>query len=129
MAGDPMFGGIKQSYLLDNAWQHARKRLMLLEAWLDPGTISHLRAVGVGPGWRCLTVGSGGGSITAWLCQQVGPSGRVVATDIDTRFLEALDYPNLEVRRHDIVTDELEVGAFDLVQVRAVRIHLGELNG
>src|SRR5262249_34886433 len=85
-----------------------------------------LRAVGVGPGWRCLTVGSGGGSITAWLCRQVGPSGCVVATDIDTRFLEALDYPNLEVRRHDIVTDELEEGAVDLVQARAVLIHLAE---
>jgi len=28
-------------------------------------------------------------------------------TDLDTRFLEALDYANLEVRRHNIVTDAL----------------------
>jgi SAM-dependent methyltransferase len=126
MAADPLFGGIKQPYLLDNAWQDARQRLTLLETRLDPGTIYHLQALGVGPGWHCLTVGSGGGSITAWLCRQVGPSGHVVATDIDTRFLEALDYPNLEVRRHDIVADQLEEGAFDLIQVRGVLLHLAE---
>jgi hypothetical protein len=50
----------------------------------------------------------------------------VVATDINTRFLDALDHPNLEVRRHDIIADELEESAFDLVQVRAVLMHLAE---
>jgi ubiquinone/menaquinone biosynthesis C-methylase UbiE len=71
-------------------------------------------------------VGGGGGSITEWLCQQVGPRGQVVATDINTRFLEALDYPNLEVRHHDILADELEPAAFDLVHVRFVLMHLAE---
>src|SRR5262249_30122347 len=61
-----------------------------------------------------------------WVCQQVGPTGYVLATDIDTRFLDALNYPNLEVRRHDIVADELEERAFDLVQVRGVLTHLAE---
>jgi hypothetical protein len=37
----------------------------------------------VGPGWRCLEVGSGGGSIAAWLCDRVGPDGSVLATDLD----------------------------------------------
>jgi len=50
----------------------------------------------VGDGWRCLEVGGGGGSITEWLCRRVGPTGRVVATDINTRFLDALDFENLE---------------------------------
>jgi len=116
----------EQSYLLDNAWQHARARLSLLESRLDPGTIFHLNRLGIRPGWRCLVVGAGGGSITEWLCQQTGPEGHVVATDIDTRFIDALDYPNLEVRRHDIVADELEKNAFDLVQVRGVLMHLAE---
>jgi 2-polyprenyl-3-methyl-5-hydroxy-6-metoxy-1,4-benzoquinol methylase len=98
----------EQSYLLDNAWQHARARLSLLESRLDPGTIFLLNRLGIRPGWRCLVVGAGGGSITEWLCQQTGPEGHVVATDIDTRFIDALDYPNLEVRRHDIVADELK---------------------
>jgi SAM-dependent methyltransferase len=126
MATEPVHRGIKRAYLLDNAWQHERQRLALLEGRLDPGSIHHLQDLGVGPGWRCLTVGSGGGSITEWLCQRVGPSGQVVATDINTRFLEALDYPNLEVRQHDILADELEQEAFDLVHVRALLMNIAE---
>lgn len=117
-------GALMAQYLSDNAWVHARERLALLEQNADPGTIRHLEALGVGQGWRCLEVGAGGGSIAEWLCRRVGPTGRVVATDIDTRFLDALDYPNLEVRRHDIVADELEQDAFDLVHTRATLFHL-----
>src|SRR6266508_3634523 len=101
-------------YLLDNAWHQARERLALLEEGLDPGTIRHLERLEVGPGWHCLEVGAGGGSIAAWLCERVGPTGRVVATDIDTRFVRALAYPRLETRQHNIVTDALEHGVFDL---------------
>jgi 2-polyprenyl-3-methyl-5-hydroxy-6-metoxy-1,4-benzoquinol methylase len=117
---------IKSDYLLDNAWQHARERLALLEAGQDPGTIRYLEMVRVGPGWNCLEVGGGGGSIAEWLCHRVGPTGHVVATDIDTRFLDALDYANLEVRRHNIARDELAQDAFDLVHTRAVLSHLVE---
>ena len=56
----------------------------------------------------------------------MGPAGRVVATDINTRFLEALDFANLEVRVHNIAEDELERGAFDLVHARGVLVHLGQ---
>ncbi len=106
------------SYTFDNAWQQARQRLTGLEAWLDPGTIRHLEMLQVGAGWRCLEVGAGGGSIASWLGARVGASGHVVATDIDPRFIDVLDAPNVEVRRHDIVTDDLETGAFDLVHAR-----------
>ena len=112
------------TYTLDNAWQHARERLALLEALADPGTIRHLEALGVAPGWRCWEAGAGGGSIAAWLCRRTGPAGRVVATDLDTRFLDALDYPNLDVRRHDIVAETPPGGAFDLIHARALLVHL-----
>jgi ubiquinone/menaquinone biosynthesis C-methylase UbiE len=114
------------AYQLDNAWRQARERLAGIEAGLDPSTIRHLETIGVGPGWRCLEVGGGGGSIAAWLCRRVGPSGQVVATDLDTRFLAALDYSQLAVRQHDIGTDDLPLDTFDLVHVRAVLIHLAE---
>src|SRR5258708_22948748 len=103
------------TYAYDNAWHTERRRLALLEAELDPGTIQQLAARGVGPGWHCLEIGAGGGSIASWLTQRVGPTGHVLATDINTRFLDALDLPNLEVRLHNIVTDELPVNSFDLV--------------
>lgn len=112
------------SYAFDNAWDRARQRLAAIEDWMDPGTIRHLEALGVGPGWRCLEVGAGGGSIAAWLARRVGLAGYVLATDLDTRFIDVLDAPNLESRRHDIDADPLPEGAFDLVHVRLVLAHL-----
>jgi SAM-dependent methyltransferase len=113
-------------YTLDNAWEHARERLALFQAYLDPWSVGHLEALGVSAGWHCLDVGAGSGSIAEWLCRCVGPTGRVVATDIDTRFLEILQEPNLDVRRHNVVTDPLPEAAFDLVHTRAVLMHLPE---
>lgn len=91
---------------------------------MDPGTIRCFDSVKVEAGWKCLEVGAGGGSIAEWLCRRVGPSGHVVATDLQTSFVEAIDAPNLEVRKHDIVTEDLERGEFDLVHSRAVLEHL-----
>jgi SAM-dependent methyltransferase len=107
-------------YIADNAWKDARERLTLLERGADPGTIRYLGLIGVQAGWHCLEVASGGGSIAAWLCNQVGPGGYVMATDLDPRFLEAITAPNLEVRRHNILTDPLPDAAFDLVHARAL---------
>ncbi len=62
-----------------------------------------------------------------WLADQVGPAGQVVATDIDTRYLQRLDHPNLEVLGHNILEDPLEVlrpGSFDLVCSRFMLFHL-----
>ena len=80
----------------------------------------------MGAGWRCLEVGAGGGSIARWLAQRVGPRGHVLATDVDTRFLEALAGPNLVVRRHDVTADPLPAATFDLAHARLVLGHLPE---
>jgi SAM-dependent methyltransferase len=114
------------TYLLDNADREASARFDALSALFDPGTIRHLEDRGIGAGWHCLEVGGGGGSITAWLAERVGPTGHVLVTDIDSRFLELLDASNVEVRRHDVVTDPLPQAAFDLIHARAVLIHLPE---
>ncbi len=114
------------TYALDNAGKEASARFDALAAMYDPGTIRHLEELGVSSGWHCLEVGGGGGSIAAWLAARVGAAGRVVVTDINPRFLQALRAPNLEVRRHDIVNDALPEGAFDLVHSRLVLLHLAE---
>jgi hypothetical protein len=49
-----------------NAWEFARRRLELLEACHDPGSFRRAAALGVGPGWRCLDAGAGGGSFARW---------------------------------------------------------------
>jgi 2-polyprenyl-3-methyl-5-hydroxy-6-metoxy-1,4-benzoquinol methylase len=116
----------RPGYIYDAALEDERRRLGLLQALNDPATIAHLEGVGVGPGWRCLEVGGGGGSIARWLCDRVGPDGFVVATDLDTRFLDEIEADNLEVRRHDIVNDELERESYDLVHSRFLLEHLPE---
>lgn len=114
------------AYPFDHAWQQERARLSQLEQAFDAWTIRSIEATRPQPGWRCLEVGGGGGSIAAWLAERVGPNGHVVATDLDTKFLEAIDATNLEVRKHNIVSDSLEEGSFDLIHSRAVLDHLPE---
>jgi len=125
-----------------------RRRLELLEARYDPLTFRRLDALAISPGgagvspgmaggagvspgmagWSCLEVGAGAGSVARFLAERVGPAGRVVATDLDPRFLGAGDRlpSNVEVRRHDILADPLEEAAFDLVHCRALLCHLDE---
>ena len=92
------------------------ERLNLLERIFDPA--SRRRRDLVQPGWRCLEVGAGRGSMAVWLAERVGESGQVVATDIDVTYLRRLDLPNLEVHQHNILDDSLDAlcpGSFDLV--------------
>ena len=111
-------------YALDNSAVQASDRLEALSELFDAGTRHHVEERGITAGWHCLEVGGGGGSIAAWLSDRVGPTGRVLVTDINTRFLETFDRPNLEVRKHNIVTDPLPEAAFDLVHARLVLMHL-----
>jgi SAM-dependent methyltransferase len=111
-------------YIFDNSDEREGERLAGIQTAWDPGTFRHLRDLGVGEGWRCLEVGAGAGSVARWLCEQVGEKGSVVATDINTTLLEGLDVPNLEVRRHDLQTEDLPTAEFDLVHCRLVLIHL-----
>jgi SAM-dependent methyltransferase len=103
-----------------------RRRLELLEARYDPLTVRRLTALRLRSGWSCLEVAAGAGSIACWLAGRVGPTGSVVATDLDPRFLDGALPVNVEVRQHDILTDPLEDGAFDLVHCRALLCHLDE---
>jgi SAM-dependent methyltransferase len=102
-------------------------RLDLLEQIFDP--LSRRRRELVQPGWRCLEVGAGRGSMAVWLAERVGESGQVVATDIDVTYLKRLNHPNVEVRQHNILEDPLEAlgpGSFDLVSSRLMLFWLAD---
>ena len=114
-------------YVFDNAGKKAEARYRELSKVYDENTIRHLEQRGIDRGWSCLEIGGGGGSIASWLCARVGVTGRVLATDLDSRFLQLLSYNNLEVRRHDIRTEELPRAEFDLAHARLVLIHLSDL--
>jgi SAM-dependent methyltransferase len=70
-------------------------------------------------------VAAGAGSVARWLAQQVGPSGVVVASDLNPRFLEGMP-ANVEVRQHDVTNDDFEVGTYDLVHSRLLLMHLSD---
>lgn len=129
-----------------------RARLGAMADVCDPTTTRILRGLGVTDGWRCLEVGAGGGTIAAWLAEQVGTAdgqvaagdgpaapdgvhdltavGHVVATDIDVRHLAGLAGPRLTVLHHDVTRDPLPGGQpFDLVHARFVLEHLREREG
>lgn len=112
------------SELLNRSVQLEKVRLASIAALTDPATIRYLEALGVGEGWRCAEVGAGTGSIARWLCERVGESGRVTAVDINTVYLEELEYVNLDVRCQNIVTEPLEEGSYDLVHVKILIQHL-----
>ena len=114
------------TYLFEHTWDDERRRLALLEEVFDPATEDCLGRIPIPLGGRCLEVGAGAGSIAGWFCGRVGPEGHVVATDLETGFLEQRAEPNLEVRRHNIVTDDLETDTFDVIHSRLVLEHISE---
>ena len=116
--------------MAEYVWQHdlegERNRLRLMSDLLDPSSEFHLTRIGVTTGWRCLEVGAGNGSLSLWLAQCVGATGRVIASDIRTDLMEGIASGNLEVRKFDVVHDEPPSAPYDLVAIRALLHHLPE---
>lgn len=99
------------------------ERLRLLERTYDPGTTAILSRLPLPADARCLEIGAGAGSIAYWMADRV-PDGRVVAVDIDTRYIDSHRAPNLDVQRVDVVAEDFPAGSFDLIHARAVFMHL-----
>lgn len=120
--------GRDQRYLLDNQQVEAGERFHHLAELFDPGTFRHIDELGVKPGWRCWEVGAGGPSVPTWLASRVGPTGHVLATDIDTVWAAPAAGGVLEVRRHDVAVDPPPGQLFDLVHARLVLVHVPDRN-
>ena len=72
-------------------------------------TFRFLETTGIGPGWHCLEVGGGSGSVAAWMAD-----ARALRTRDGHRHRPALhgglglsQAAHMELRRHDIGTDPL----------------------
>ncbi|MDY7008019.1 MAG: methyltransferase [Cyanobacteriota bacterium] len=71
------------------------ERLQAIEQIFDPKTRELILTTGITEKWQCLEVGAGAGAMrltprsanAKWLATVVGDSGKVVAVDLDTRFL------------------------------------------
>lgn len=105
----------------DSPTEHAR--LSAIQNSADAGTISVLEGLSIADDWDCLDLGAGAGSIAYWLAERC-PRGRVVANDVDVRYLTADRGPHLEVHEADITAAGFAPGRFDLVHARFVLCHL-----
>jgi SAM-dependent methyltransferase len=111
-------------YMFDNDRDEAVNQHRHLGEILDPGSREALLQAGLQRGWRCWDIGAGGGSLTTWIAEQVGPEGSVLATDLKPQHLPTA--ANLEVRAHDVCSDEVPESEFDLIHARLVLMHLPE---
>ena len=108
---------------LANAHDEAERRLAATEDLFDPMTFRLLDELALPAGARCLELGAGSGSVGRFLADQVEGS-TVVVTDIDTTHLHHLHEPdNVEIREHDIRTDPIEEGHYDLIHARLLLEH------
>ncbi|WP_326558915.1 class I SAM-dependent methyltransferase [Micromonospora sp. NBC_01796] len=113
--------GDKPSYSFDNNDPAAADRHNFLAEMLDEPTFARLSELGDLTGRRCLELGAGGGSVARWLAARTGPTGTVVATDLNPRHIP--DDPGYTVLRHDL-KDPLPDGPWDLVHARLVLMHV-----
>ena len=117
-------------YLLSNDAPEAMDRFTAFTTLFDPATFRHLDGLGLAPGWRCWEVGAGGTSVVDFLAERVGPTGYVLATDINVSWAAAAGAgagaPNVEILQHDVATAPPPGGPFDLVHARLVLVHVPE---
>jgi SAM-dependent methyltransferase len=118
---------LTHSYVFANNDDRECRRLQCLARLLDPMHRRALEAVKIGAGWHTLELGAGLGTISAWIAGRTGSAGRVLATDLNTRFLsQAHHSDDVVIERLDAVLDPLPESAFDLITARALLHHLPE---
>lgn len=112
-------------YMFDNSTPESVTQMDSLEAYLDPITFGRLDETDLGAGAVCWEIGAGGGSVARAMADRVGPTGTVVATDLDTGRIR--DTTGLQVRVHDVRSEPAPAeGPFDLIHARLVLMHLPE---
>lgn len=115
---------MSDTYVYDNKAAAATAHHEYLSAILDTHTKELLSGLRLHPGSRCLEVGAGAGSIASWLATKVAPHGQVVATDIAP--LPMPMHPCLDVQQHNIVTEPVPEGPWNLIHARLLLVHLPE---
>ena len=114
----------QQDYLLADQPSELERLQLQSRVW-EPTGRQLLAKIGDGSGRRALDVGCGALGWLRILSEWVGPSARVVGTDIDENllnaarsFLEAEAISNVELVIDDLFETKLEQQSFDLVHAR-----------
>src|ERR1700720_2674278 len=98
--------------------QHRAWRPVVLDCW---------KKAGITLGNRVLDVGAGPGYATVDLAEMVGPTGRVVAVERSSNFVNAIksaarthSFSNVHVHEFDLMNEDLPPGPFDFTWCRWV---------
>lgn len=97
----------------------------IIARWVGPATEQLIDMMRVKPGDAVLDVAAGSGSQSLLLAARVGPTGRIVATDISSNILEfaqanarSAGFANVEIRVADGEELAVDEKAFDAVMCR-----------
>ena len=98
-------------------------RLELVDRVYGSSSRALLHRAGLREGMRVVELGCGVGTMTAWLADQVGPAGSVIAVDTDDRHLEQAQRrcagrAQTTFRGGDARQTELPEGQADVVYAR-----------
>lgn len=123
-------------YLLDNRRTEAGERFDALPTPSTRRRSDTSRAWVWGwawaPGRCCPEAGAGGTSVVSRPTRKAGPTGKVLDTDTDTDTdvsrLAPAARPPVEVRVHDVGTEQPPGEGFDLVHARLVLTHVPQRN-
>jgi len=110
-----------EPYALDNSADTAADLLACLAQICDPHTQKLLTPLVV-PGADCLELGAGNGSIAAFLAEQVGDHGEVLAVDLKPQHVR--EHPRVTTVEWNVVTDGIPPGPFDVIHARLLLAHL-----
>lgn len=110
------------AYSFNNDDRAAADRHRYLAELFDAESTARLAGLGDLTGRRCLELGAGGGSIARWMASRTGPTGRVLATDLNPRHIATGE--GYEVLAHNLVTEPLPEGPWDIIHARLVLMHI-----
>lgn len=118
---------IPMEYIFESAQERAEfERLKQLEEAFDDQTKALIQTSGIAPGWKCLELGPGAGSILKWMSDLVGNAGKVIGVDKNTQYLQGIEAKQVECLEEDIFDVELEKNSFDLIHARYVLVHIAK---
>ena len=107
-----------------------RERLRILSRVMRPTSLDLLQRAGLKPGMNVLEIGCGGGDLAFDIARIIGPSGRVLGTDIDQTKLDLAAREATEQGLANVtflfadITQSVPASDFDLIHARFVLTHL-----
>jgi ubiquinone/menaquinone biosynthesis C-methylase UbiE len=120
-----------ENYLLASGAAEVERLQLQARVW-EPEAEVMLDRIGLETGWKCVDLGCGAMGILGPLSQRVGPTGRIIGVDMDSKqlaaaraFIQEAGLQNVEIVEQDAYHTSLPREFFDLVHVRFVFAPVG----